>query len=848
MPQNISTGFLMNPTNGFLNRDAQPVDSNGLNLSDYLTKVLAKALYVPFTGGEMTGDLIVDTKTTTDSLEVIGTATVNEIDAAIANVSGELTSQNLTTTGKIVVGDADGVSTFAVRPTFNGETSYDTGNLPDALMPYLLASVALSTYMTPEQVAATYLSNMTAASTYFPFTGGHISGTLTTPAVTLNAHPGTWRPISFNSDDLQRWQLGVNNAGESTGNAGSNFDLFSYADNGSIISNVLHIARASSVATFSTRPMFGTATPWDSANFDPTTYATPDSIATALQPYLKSADATATYLTIANAAATYTTPAEVNTALATFVTRTYADAHYLGIFSGQPVLGLGAFSNGVSGNSTAASFISESGGGSVQTVNIFPNATTGVAGVGFPEQALSSLVQAGDTAILSVGNPNSTLVIGAGATNANSPAGIRFATSGGGSIAMGMRPTFGGNLAWDAGNLNPTSYLTTAIAAATYATISGVQSAYLPISTASSTYFPFSGGTVTGNLHVNGTATGTSLPATDDTGGFATTAHVKAVLSTYLTIAQAAASYQTIASAITSGQLALKANIANPTLTGTLTVSGGQAINGPTSTWKPISFNTSNSQRWQIGADNGGESGSNAGSNFAIVSYADSGAPLATAMSITRATGAMALAARPSFNGNLAWDAGNLTPANYLPLAGGTVTGLVQFNQMPTINTTLPTLTDSSADVATTAWVQAVVGNRVGNGPFLPTTGVGVPYDIHIPFTGVLESAPKYAAGYHILYYAFTRKVVIPVGFAGSIMNALLASTVTTNLGIVSTGVAGGIGNLRFAPGVTAGTFVTVGGPFVFNPGDILSISTSSGTPDATLAGISGSILGAISA
>lgn len=37
--------------------------------------------------------------------------------------------------------------------------------------------------------------------------------------------------------------------------------------------------------------------------------------------------------------------------------------------------------------------------------------------------------------------------------------------------------------------------------------------------------------------------------------------------------------------------------------------------------------------------------------------------------------GAWALGSRPTFGGNLAWDAGNFNPANYLPLAGGTMTG-----------------------------------------------------------------------------------------------------------------------------------------------------------------------------
>lgn len=572
-----------------------------------------------------------------------------------------------------------GSNTFTVRPMFGTATPYDTANLPAALAPYLLSATA----------ASTYLTQASAASVYYPKTGGTLTGTVTAPALTLSAAAGTWKPISFNTGATQRWQLGSDNDGESGSNAGSDFSIFSYADNGAVLANNLHILRSTGVATFSARPMFGAGVPWDSLN---------------LVAPLTSAQAAATYLTIAAAASTYTTPDEVNAALATFVTKVYADAHYLGIFTGQPVLGLGPFSNGVSGNSTAASFIAESGGGSTQTINLYPNATTGLAAPGFPSQAFSSMVQAGDTAVLSVANGLSTLVVGAGATNINSPAGIRFATASGGSIAMGLRPTFAGSLAWDAGNFNPANYLTTATATSTYLSITNAASTYLSQASAAATYL-------------------TQASAT----------------ATYLTQSAAQATYATISGVISA----------------------------------------------------------------------------------------------------------------YMPFTGGTFSGQVQFNVTPTVaNQSLP-VTDSSPDVPTTSWVQAVITNRVGTGPFIPLTGVGMGYDIQIGTQGPNIPAPgSLPSAYDILNYVFVRKVVFPASFAGSRVMALANATATTTLTVRRTGSVVASGTLVFAAGSGTGV-ITFSGAQTFVPGDVLTIFTNESTAnpalaDATLGGISGVLMGTI--
>lgn len=224
-----------------------------------------------------------------------------------------------------------GMNTFELRPVFNGQTPYDTGNLPTALAPYLLSATA----------ASTYLTQASAFSTYFPKTGGTLVGNLTAPSVTLSAAAGTWKPISFNTGATQRWQMGSDNAGESGANAGSDFSIFSYSDAGAVLANNLHITRSTGAIAFSARPTFAGNLAWDAGNLNPASFATPASLAAALAPYLLSATAAATYvtpaevnsalstfLTIASAQATYMTPAQVNAALVPYLTNATAAAAY----------------------------------------------------------------------------------------------------------------------------------------------------------------------------------------------------------------------------------------------------------------------------------------------------------------------------------------------------------------------------------------------------------------------------------------------------------------------------------------------------------------------------------------
>ncbi|QQM14856.1 hypothetical protein [Stenotrophomonas phage BUCT555] len=64
--------------------------------------------------------------------------------------------------------------------------------------------------------------------------------------------------------------------------------------------------------------------------------------------------------------------------------------------------------------------------------------------------------------------------------------------------------------------------------------------------------------------------------------------------------------------------------------------------------------------RWSWGANNAAETGANAGSDFVLIRYNDAGTPNGTPLSVSRSDGAINFESRPSFNGNVAWDAGNL--------------------------------------------------------------------------------------------------------------------------------------------------------------------------------------------
>ena len=80
-----------------------------------------------------------------------------------------------------------------------------------------------------------------------------------------------------------------------------------------------------------------------------------------------------------------------------------------------------------------------------------------------------------------------------------------------------------------------------------------------------------------------------------------------------------------------------------------------------------LKFTTGNSDRWYLGTDGTAESGSNAGSNFYLKSFDDSGATIGTPLTVNRATGNI------TFTGTLTGNGSGLTTLNASNLSSGTV-------------------------------------------------------------------------------------------------------------------------------------------------------------------------------
>jgi hypothetical protein len=186
---------------------------------------------------------------------------------------------------------------------------------------------------------------------------------------------------------------------------------------------------------------------------------------------------------------------------------------------------------------------------------------------------------------------------------------------------------------------------------------------------------------------------------------------------------------------------------ASPVLTGTPSLSNSGLsvfdISGGTTNFKELAFQTAGSTRWVTESDNVAESGSNAGSNYEIARFSDTGAFIDSPMVLSRATGASTFSATMTIsqgaqadtltlnqtapgshdldldyfnNGTADWvlrDAMNSGgSAFYLGnfRTGGTdwqcyiSTDTCNFTNTPTTTTTAAG--DNSTKVATTAWVQ----------------------------------------------------------------------------------------------------------------------------------------------
>jgi hypothetical protein len=197
-------------------------------------------------------------------------------------------------------------------------------------------------------------------------------------------------------------------------------------------------------------------------------------------------------------------------------------------------------------------------------------------------------------------------------------------------VAFALRPTFGGNLAWDAGNL-PSPFQTTG------GTITGATAFSLRPTFAGNTpwdsgnfnpalYLPLTGGTVTGSVIYSG-------------------------------------------------------------------LTGHPYFTGASGTYRGAYYQTNGVNRWTIGPDIEAEQGSDTGSNWVLGAYHDDGSLSVTAITVTRATGQAQFQVRPTFAGQIPWDQGNFNPSQYALLSGAnafTSATPNTFSVRPTFNGATP--------------------------------------------------------------------------------------------------------------------------------------------------------------
>lgn len=156
--------------------------------------------------------------------------------------------------------------------------------------------------------------------------------------------------------------------------------------------------------------------------------------------------------------------------------------------------------------------------------------------------------------------------------------------------------------------------------------------------------------------------------------------------------------------AIAGGTLTGPVVIPAGTITGNMQIAagGGQltvgtntgvanfVVNGPTLQYRGNYFQTAGLNRWLFGEDSTAEGGSNAGSNFSIVRFDDTGANIGTPVSIVRSTGVVTFASGATISAGGIDVTGVSTIRNAVTITAGglTVTGASTFNNTITVNQT----------------------------------------------------------------------------------------------------------------------------------------------------------------
>jgi hypothetical protein len=138
-------------------------------------------------------------------------------------------------------------------------------------------------------------------------------------------------------------------------------------------------------------------------------------------------------------------------------------------------------------------------------------------------------------------------------------------------------------------------------------------------------------------------------------------------------------------------------------------------LDGPAASNRWLYVQTAGSTRWALGADNSAETGTaNAGSNFVIRSYGDSGGLHNIPLTINRQTGLITVLGDPTTGlGVVTLQYLTASLGGYLPKTGGNLTGMLNMSNNLIIGLKDPS---NPQEAATKAYVDSAVGSGGGGG------------------------------------------------------------------------------------------------------------------------------------
>jgi hypothetical protein len=186
----------------------------------------------------------------------------------------------------ISVARATGQATFGVRPSFNGLTPWDSGNLPNPAV-----TIGNNTF-----VGTNTFSIRPTFNGYTPWDSGNFTpsnyallnsptftNTLTVngPYLTVSGASGTYQRYTTNTlgtSSYPTWEWGTDGTAQTGSNAGSNFGLWAMSDVGAALSEPISITRATGAIAFGSTP----TAPTVAAGTNTTALATSQYVQTAL--------------------------------------------------------------------------------------------------------------------------------------------------------------------------------------------------------------------------------------------------------------------------------------------------------------------------------------------------------------------------------------------------------------------------------------------------------------------------------------------------------------------------------------------------------------------------------------